>query len=259
MGKTTLARILAEAFRCTETLEIDAASNAGVEVIREQVSAWQSRPLTGGAKMVILDECHALSKAAWQPLLKILEEPPKHLFVCLCTTEASKVPATIRTRCAEYSIPPASRKALLEYLDELPETQALPDPIKTALVTYADGSMRRLLTGADKVLGMTDLASAQVVLAQASQQEDGAAIGIARILASGRWSWERLRPLLTDLEDSEIESVRRIVLAYLTKAALAATTEERAGPLVQALSAFDHPFYSVADLIVALFAAGAPP
>lgn len=258
VGKTTLARILADAFQCSETLEIDAASNAGVEAVREQVAAWQSRPLTGGAKMVILDECHALSKAAWQPLLKILEEPPKHLYVCLCTTESSKVPPTIRTRCAEYALPPLSRKSLLEYLDEIPETHALPESIKTALLAYADGSMRRLLTGADKVLGVTELATAQAVLAQASQEEDGAALGIARILASGRWSWERLRALLADLEDSEAESVRRIVLAYLTKAVLAAATEDRAGPLVQALDAFtSRPFNGVADLVVALFQSGA--
>ncbi len=258
VGKTTLARILASEFDCAEVQEIDAASNAGIEVIREQVGIWQTRPLVGGSRIVILDECHALSKAAWQPLLKIIEEPPPYLYLCLCTTEAAKVPNTIRTRCAEYSLPPLSRKALLEYLDELQETRELPDEIKTALITYADGSMRRLLTGADKVLGMTDLAAVQVLLTQASQEEDSAALGIARILASGRWSWERLRPPLNNLTDSDAESVRRIVLAYLTKAVLAAATEDRAGPLVQALDAFtSRPFNGVADLIVALFQSGA--
>jgi DNA polymerase-3 subunit gamma/tau len=206
--------------------------------------------------MVILDECHALSKAAWQPLLKLLEEPPTHLFVCLCTTEASKVPLTIRTRCAEYNLPPLSRQVLLEYLDALPETQTLPDAIKTALVAYAEGSMRRMLTGADKVIGVSDVQVAQKILSQMGDEADGAGIGIARILASGRWSWERLSPLVATVEESEVESVRRIVLAYLTKACLGKASEAAAGPLVNSLSAFSQPFNCIADLIVALFIAG---
>jgi len=100
-GKTTLGRLLAHAFGCdpTNVLEIDGATNSGVEDMRAVASNARYVGLgESPVKVVVVDECHAISKKAFDSLLKIIEEPPSHLFWVFCTTEFSKVPKTIRTR-----------------------------------------------------------------------------------------------------------------------------------------------------------------
>lgn len=128
VGKTTLARVLAKAINCTnrkkeesepcntcnsclsisngsnlDVIEIDAASNTGVDNVRENIIA-SARVVSGRIKyrVFIIDEVHMLSISAWNALLKTLEEPPKNVIFILCTTEIHKVPATIISRCERY-------------------------------------------------------------------------------------------------------------------------------------------------------------
>jgi len=128
VGKTTLARVLAKAINCTnrketdsepcnacpsclsisngsnlDIVEIDAASNTGVDNVRENIIA-SARVVSGRVKyrVFIIDEVHMLSISAWNALLKTLEEPPKNVVFILCTTEIHKVPATIISRCERY-------------------------------------------------------------------------------------------------------------------------------------------------------------
>lgn len=128
VGKTTLARVLAKSINCTERkasdsepcnacpsclsisngsnldiVEIDAASNTGVDNVRENIIA-SARVVSGRVKyrVFIIDEVHMLSISAWNALLKTLEEPPKNVVFILCTTEIHKVPATIISRCERY-------------------------------------------------------------------------------------------------------------------------------------------------------------
>jgi DNA polymerase-3 subunit gamma/tau len=106
LGKTTLARITAMELQA-DPLEIDAASNNGVDATRGLVELGQHMSMVGdGRRAIIIDECHTLSKQAWQPLLKLLEEPPDHLYIMLCTTELEKVPDTIRNRCFHVVLKP---------------------------------------------------------------------------------------------------------------------------------------------------------
>ena len=125
-GKTTLARIVATAANCknkdkngnpcgtcdgcrsvssgsVDFLEIDGASNTGVDHVRDLTDWLHERPL-GKRKIVIIDEVHMLSRQAFNALLKTLEEPPAYALIILCTTEADRIPATIRSRSACYTI-----------------------------------------------------------------------------------------------------------------------------------------------------------
>lgn len=128
VGKTTMARVLAQAVNCErrslgeyepcgecpscqsikkgnflDVMEIDAASNTGVDNVRESIIASARLAPTGGKMRVfIIDEVHMLSLSAFNALLKIVEEPPKHVLFILCTTEAHKVPATIISRCQRF-------------------------------------------------------------------------------------------------------------------------------------------------------------
>ena len=122
-GKTSTARILAKCLNCEKSaeptskpcckcesckaiargddidvIEIDAASNTGVDNTRELIANSSYRPLRGRKKVYIIDEVHMLSTAAFNALLKTMEEPPDHVVFILCTTESHKVPATIQSR-----------------------------------------------------------------------------------------------------------------------------------------------------------------
>lgn len=105
-GKTTLARIFANKINggVGSPIEIDGASNSGVENVRQIIKAAQERSLQGKYKVYIIDECHALSNAAWQAFLKCIEEPPKYTIFMFCTTDPQKIPQTILNRVCRFNI-----------------------------------------------------------------------------------------------------------------------------------------------------------
>lgn len=105
-GKTTLARIYANKLNggIGQPIEIDAASNSGVENVRQIIKAAQERSLQGKYKVYIIDECHALSNAAWQAFLKCIEEPPRYTIFMFCTTDPQKIPQTILNRVCRFNI-----------------------------------------------------------------------------------------------------------------------------------------------------------
>ena len=136
-GKTSTARILAKALNCPKVkqgepcgrcdvcraiergsfldlIEIDAASNRGIDEIRELRSTVAIAPTGGRRKVYLVDEVHILTKEAWGALLKTLEEPPAFVTFVLATTEPSKVPATIGSRCQRFDFRPATPQALTD-------------------------------------------------------------------------------------------------------------------------------------------------
>ena len=104
-GKTTSARIFADMINDKKgnPIEIDAASNSGVDNIRNIIDDAKRKPLDAEYKVFIIDECHSLSSGAWQALLKTLEEPPKFSIFILCTTDPQKIPNTILSRVQRYN------------------------------------------------------------------------------------------------------------------------------------------------------------
>lgn len=103
-GKTTTARIFANSINNNLALpiEVDAASNNGVDNIRTIIEDAKFKPIQGNYKVFIIDECHMLSIGAWNAMLKLLEEPPKTTVFILCTTDPQKIPATILSRVQRY-------------------------------------------------------------------------------------------------------------------------------------------------------------
>lgn len=104
-GKTTMARAFYSAINSGvgQPLEIDAASNSGVDNVRALIKDAYERSITGQYKIIILDECQALSNAAWQAFLKCIEEPPAHTIFIFCTTDPQKLPATILNRMQKFN------------------------------------------------------------------------------------------------------------------------------------------------------------
>lgn len=120
-GKTTSARIFANMINAGKgnPIEVDAASNSGVDNIRQIIEDAKRKPLDAEYKIFIVDECHSLSNGAWQALLKTLEEPPKFTIFIFCTTDPQKIPSTILSRVQRYNFQKISNEGIAERLSAI--------------------------------------------------------------------------------------------------------------------------------------------
>jgi len=255
IGKTTLARITAMELGCAEVIEIDAATNTGIDAMRNVCSTLQYKAFGGGKKAVIVDECHRLSAAAWASLLKIIEEPPEHVYWMLCTTDSGKVPKTIKTRCAEYNLKSLKTAEILEWISLIAEAEELdiePEGLEV-IAKAAEGSMRQALVSLS-LCSDTKTKAEVATLLQKAQETDGI-IDLCRLLVNPRGrTWQKAMEIVNNLED-EPESVRIVVLQYLSKVAMGAKSDDEAGSIVQMMSSFSTPFNQSdkkAPLIIAI-------
>lgn len=155
-GKTSMARILAHAVGTDDqdVYEMDAASNRGIDEVRELREGVATLPFSSTYKFYIIDEAHALTPAAWGAFLKTLEEPPKHVIFVLATTEFDKVPETIISRCQVFQFKKPSHEVLKKLaLDVAKKEGASLSPAGAELIALmGDGSFRDTLGILQKVL-----------------------------------------------------------------------------------------------------------
>lgn len=156
LGKTSIARIFAEELGCTakDLYEIDAASNNSVEDIRNLTENVYTLPFESPYKVYILDEAHMLSKSAWNAFLKTLEEPPAHVIFILATTELSKVPDTVQSRCQVFDFKKPTRAVLAKLIADVAKEEGytLEGTVADLVALLADGSYRDALSTLEKVL-----------------------------------------------------------------------------------------------------------
>ena len=177
VGKTTMARILAKALNCEQgptatpclkcagcveisrgtsfdVMEIDGASSNSVDDVREMRETVKTAPARARYRVYIIDEVHMLSTAAFNALLKTLEEPPAHVVFIFATTEAHKIPATILSRCQHFTFRRISRREIMEQLKRVAEAEgiAIDDRSLGALARASDGSMRDALSLLDQAV-----------------------------------------------------------------------------------------------------------
>src|SRR3990172_5826753 len=152
-GKTTLARIIAAEVGCLPEyiLEVDAATNTGVENIRDIQETLRYLPMGNSKKAIILDEAHMLTKSAWNSLLKVTENPPPHVYWFLCTTELDKVPATIKTRCSAFGLSLLSSDQLKIVVKRVikAEKMKVSDDVLEVIISEARGSPRQAIVNLD--------------------------------------------------------------------------------------------------------------
>ena len=175
-GKTTMAKLLAKALNCDEgmgcqcnecknckaiidgthpdVIELDAASNNGVDEIRELIDKVKYGTILGRYKVYIIDEVHMLSTGAFNALLKTLEEPPEHVIFILATTEPHKILPTILSRCQRYDFTKLSDEDIKNRLKEVLEKEniAYNEEAIKIIISLADGGMRDALSILDQVL-----------------------------------------------------------------------------------------------------------
>lgn len=259
-GKTSLARLIAKKLNCNENhiTELDAASFSGVDTIRELTANLTYATFgENPTKFFILDEVHSFSKNAWQALLKTLEEPPKHVYFALCTTEADKVPETIKTRCHTYNLKDVGYDDLLGLIDFIAEEESIKlEPKALRLIAQAAlGSPRRALTFLSKCRGCSDLDSVRLILEE--PDEAGEVIELCRLLAGRvRPQWKAIVRILKSLEGQNPESIRLIVVNYIAKVCLNSKSDADAMKTLAILEAFSTPFNSSEKFAPLLLACG---
>ena len=183
IGKTTVARILAAALNCrskdhpvpepcgvcescteiragnaVDVIEIDAATNRGIDEIRELREAARYRPARDRFKIYILDEAHQITDAAFNALLKTLEEPPDHIVFMLATTQPEDIPQTIRSRCQHFSFRAVKFDAIVAQLRDLVTREKIEadDDALALLAEAGDGSMRDALSILDQAIASSN-------------------------------------------------------------------------------------------------------
>jgi DNA polymerase-3 subunit gamma/tau len=193
LGKTSIARIFAKELGCTtrDLYEIDAASNNTVDDIRALTENIYTLPFESPCKVYILDEAHMLSKSAWNAFLKTLEEPPAYVVFILATTELSKVPETVQSRCQVYEFRKPSRRVLAEEVASVAAKEGFEvEPLAADLVALlGDGSYRDSLSMLEKVLAHVQSTHAErdtkksVVVSRAEAEAATGAPKYERVLA----------------------------------------------------------------------------
>ena len=175
-GKTSMAKLLAKALNCEEgighqcnhcsnclavidgshpdVIEIDAASNNGVDVVRDLIEKVKYSPIKGRYKVYIIDEVHMMTSGAFNALLKTLEEPPAHVVFILATTEAHKVLPTIVSRCQRYDFSKVDDEDIVNRLKTIfaKENISYDEDALKSITTLADGGVRDALSIADQVI-----------------------------------------------------------------------------------------------------------
>lgn len=159
IGKTSIARIFARELGTHEndTIEIDAASNRGIDDIRALRDDVRTLPFLSKYKVYIIDEVHMLTKEAFNALLKTLEEPPKHVVFILATTEIEKIPETIMSRCEIYTFKKPTDQILQTQVETIAKKEGFeisPD-VAHMIALSGDGAFRDTLSALQKVINLS--------------------------------------------------------------------------------------------------------
>lgn len=260
VGKTTLARIVANLVGCDamNIIEIDAATYTGIDAMRGITESTNYHAFGASPnRAIIIDEVHGLSKQAFQALLKSLEEPPPHIYWLLCTTEPSKVPATIKTRCLSYDLKPVSANEIFDLLEEVCDKEDL-DPeegILNLISKEAGGSPRQALVYLSMCSGCSSRAEAAELLRTAAESKD--VIDLCRFLISGKgFTWDKAMKMLEPLKDHNAESIRLVVVSYVTTVLLKTKSTKTAEWPLRVLDCFSRPCYPGDKLAPILLAIG---
>lgn len=241
IGKTTLARIIAGDIDA-EVDEIDAATNSGVESVRSIVEFSQHLAFTeSGRRFFIIDECHMLSRNAWNALLKLLEDPPPHLYLALCTTERGRLLETVLTRCYEVSLKALSPRLMEDYLTYICEAEQwkVNDDVFDMVLQGATGQPRKALTILQAVHAAPTRKEARRIITLVEATDT--LIELCQHLLSGKRSWEIVRDLLTRIEPDVFEEAMIPAGRYISAALLNTQDETRARSMWGILEALLFP------------------
>lgn len=241
-GKTTIARILAKALNCGESVvELDAGQDNGIGVMREIAQQAKSKGFVGsGRKMFILDEFHRATVDAQNAILKILEDTPSHSYFVICTTDPQRLIKTIKTRCVTYQVEPIPEKELIMLMMDICDKEGvnIPKQIIKNIAKSSDGSGRMALVNLERVMNRHpddyDKEITSLVDIEEKTKE------LCQLLLR-RGSWKECASLLKTITETDPESVRRMVLGYMNAVLLSGKDAAQAAVVIES---FKEPLYN---------------
>lgn len=205
VGKTSLARIIGTCLDA-EIIEIDAASNSGVDSMKSIIAQCLYKPIFGGFsnKLLIIDEAQRLSKQALESSLKIIEEPPSHLFFAFCTTEPEKILKSIQSRCVKIQLKPVRSQDIIDLLKTVADIEGYtiaPDILETIAIC-SEGSPRMALSLLAVAWNAKTPKDVESFALQESQRSD--LMNLANLILQGG-SWKDIQSIYNSLSEDDVE------------------------------------------------------
>lgn len=244
-GKTTFARLFAKEVGCSDCniIEVDVSDNRGIDAVREIKRGARYKPIIGGEKKAyILDEFQGATGDAMAAMLKILEEPPSHVFFLLCTTAPEKLLETIKNRCKKLKVKPLSDKQMKKLVEKIANEEKikLDDNIIDKIISNAEGCPRQALDTLDTIRGL-ESKDIEKAISDFSISAPLEIINLCRAMIKGE-KWNIVRKLLEEIKDVDVENVRRQILGYLTSAIK--NSDQPSRQMILAADSFMDNFFS---------------
>jgi len=260
-GKTTLARIVRDRLECAEVdyEEYNAANTRGIDTMRNIIVRSRYLPIGGPTRVFLLDEAHAITSSGAEALLKILEDPPEHVYFLLCTTQLQKIIPTIRNRSSIFETKLLKRPEISSLLNWVLESEGFNNDEwkKTTqqIITVAEGCPRQALVILDQVIDIEDeQLRIDHIVASAAPQVMIKDLCKALLEERGKEgpNWSRVIKILKNL-DEDPERIRRAVLGYFSNVLLRGNNPKAAG----IMNEFSESFYDTGrqKLILACYVA----
>ena len=243
-GKTSIGRIIPNKLGVNENdiYEMNTADYRRLSDARELLRTMKMKPFKGSKRFWLLDEVHQLSKDAQNCLLKALEEPPEHAYICLSTTDPQKLLPTIRDRCHQLKVKPLKRQETIDLIADIAgeEDKDVPEEVIKEIAKKSEGIPRTALVLLDSIIDLNpdDMMSAL----ENSTFKEAETIDLARAIFKGETE-NKIFGLLESLKDDDPESIRRTVIGYCSSVMVGEANPKDRCKAYYIISAFDTPTY----------------
>jgi len=223
-GKTTLARIVTNKLKCSrmDFHEVNAAKERGIDMVRGIETRMGAAPIGGKVRVWLIDESSQLTADAQGGFLKVLEEPPSHVYFMLATTHPQKLKQTIITRSTMIKLSAVSNKDMMGLIQRVANAEGMElfEEVADKIVELAGGSCRKALVLLNQAMGDKDVEEQMAAVMVADATKD--AIEIARVLIRPGTRWTDVVKVLNGIEglDENAESIRWLILSYMSSVAL---------------------------------------
>ena len=215
-GKTTIARIIANELGCEESdfTELNASAFRGIDTVRDVDRQSKYKSIGSGCRVWLWDEVHMIGSVAAPAMLKMLEDPPQHVYHILATTDPQKLLPTIRSRCAQFEVSLLNEKEMYRLLRTITkkEGQELSQEIFDTIIRSAEGHPRNAIQILDQVLAVD--AEERLEVAKKAQNVERQTIELCRALTKPGTPWKKIAEILRGLAEEDEEQIRRAVLGY---------------------------------------------
>lgn len=263
-GKTTLARILANHVtggkaNLANVIYVDAATDSGAEETRATVGKSHFKAIgESPIKFFICDEAQNFSSKAWDALLIATEEPPAHVFWCFCSTNPSKIPETIKTRCIKFTLKSVDDAELFDLLCSVTEKEKLDTGFEVieAIAENSNGSPRQALSNLELCAHLKSAGEARELMRSALQMKGPVDLAKLLIKKGYKPKWPEVTKCIQSMENVEAESVRIVINNYVAAIIMSSKSDNEVAHLLNVLSNFSTPYVTSDKLAPLLISIG---